>query len=515
MDHPESFEDILQACLDECRAGADVKACLLKFPEHAEALAPLLEVADELRRCPLPVLSNAARAAACDRAHAALSRRAAVPPPRLTVWTRTRPRRFAVACAAALLLALGGLWSGVAAAQRSLPGDLLYGVKRGSERLRLDLASSPAHTAALCLEFATRRVDETLGLVAVGRAPDPAVLSDLAQDYEEAWQSVLHLPPAERNPFIARYKEEVYQHREKLAAALIRPTIPSARVLLERALGASEAAAGRLSPSPGDHALSATPVATSIHRSATALATPTAVAARATQPPAARATDPRPGGADRDDAGKNIAAQPTPRRQIGTASMETPRPSAAAGTAPPSATTPRPIKPTETTRPAAPLKTTSPTPVPATVEPTAPRGKPTPAAAPKPIAPPPPSAPPRKPRTTAVPRPTATPRSPRQGSLSSDPTQSPSLDPTPQSPSLDPTPNAGAEAAPTPAATVDGSWRSPRPVQGTPTAPPVPSLTGTPVEDRQGGRPGQGPPSGGKPPETRVPGPADKRSPRH
>ncbi len=70
--------------------------------------------------------------------------------------------------------AIGGLVAGVtvgsfagmaAASTGALPGDTLYGMKRGLEGLRLDLAGSDAERGALLLDQASTRLDEARGLV--------------------------------------------------------------------------------------------------------------------------------------------------------------------------------------------------------------------------------------------------------------------------------------------------------------------------------------------------------------
>src|SRR5262245_48178707 len=162
MMREEPIESILQRCLVWLAAGESVDACLRRFPERAEELRPLLEAAAALRGWQSPTLSPVARAAARERARTALAARQGLS--RLRGWGRLWGGRGArvLPLTLALILLLGTLGIGVAAAQSSLPGQALYGLKRQSEQLRLQLASNAEQTVELRLQFAGRRIDEAL-----------------------------------------------------------------------------------------------------------------------------------------------------------------------------------------------------------------------------------------------------------------------------------------------------------------------------------------------------------------
>ncbi|MFA6160987.1 MAG: DUF5667 domain-containing protein [Patescibacteria group bacterium] len=72
---------------------------------------------------------------------------------------------------AAIIVALfGGSLFSVSAAERSLPGDLLYSVKIATEQAQLAMASSPERKLKLKTEFTDRRVDEMKQVVAAPAA---------------------------------------------------------------------------------------------------------------------------------------------------------------------------------------------------------------------------------------------------------------------------------------------------------------------------------------------------------
>ncbi|MDH6121332.1 DUF5667 domain-containing protein [Kitasatospora sp. GAS204B] len=80
-------------------------------------------------------------------------------------------RRFAITGLVAGVTV--GSFAGVSAASSgALPGDPLYGMKRGLEGLRLDMAGSDAERGALLLDQASARLAEARSLVGQGGGPD-------------------------------------------------------------------------------------------------------------------------------------------------------------------------------------------------------------------------------------------------------------------------------------------------------------------------------------------------------
>jgi uncharacterized protein DUF5667 len=96
---------------------------------------------------------------------------------------RSEPRlgwlRPALAAAAIAIVALGGATS---AAASSLPGDALYGLKRGAEDVRIALAFDDLARMQLLSELADRRLDE-LAQIARQR---PAAASTATTEYAQA-----------------------------------------------------------------------------------------------------------------------------------------------------------------------------------------------------------------------------------------------------------------------------------------------------------------------------------------
>ncbi len=147
-----SLETILNDCIDALAAGEPVDQILARYPQEAATLRPLLLTAAslfDLSANPAPEARTASRRAFLQQAAASRSRPA--------FW-----QRFALIAASILVFLVfagGGL---VWAANASLPGDPLYGIKRSVERVQLTLSGN---SEQLEIRFAERRRSEVMALI--------------------------------------------------------------------------------------------------------------------------------------------------------------------------------------------------------------------------------------------------------------------------------------------------------------------------------------------------------------
>ena len=178
----KNFDTVLDECVELVRNGeADIQACLARYPEHSEELRGFLETALALQEEGLPKPSHQAMDQGRDRLLKAVAERqqAQAPGPGfLGRWFGTPALKWAGAMAglAALLLVVGGL---ALASGDSLPGDVLYPVKRGMEDVRLALTPSDAGKAGRHITLAENRAVE---LAKVAPAGGPERIAELSQD---------------------------------------------------------------------------------------------------------------------------------------------------------------------------------------------------------------------------------------------------------------------------------------------------------------------------------------------
>lgn len=136
-------------------------------------------------------------------------------------------RRLAFACLSlALALSVGS--AGIAyAAQDSLPGDGLYGLKIGIENARLAVASAPDARVRLLTEFTDQRIAEASALINSNRQAD---LGQALDEYQAEVGQVQILagvlPEGDRSAVLAELQAHLQQHIDLLQA--VRDRAPAA-----------------------------------------------------------------------------------------------------------------------------------------------------------------------------------------------------------------------------------------------------------------------------------------------
>jgi hypothetical protein len=158
--------DALEICLNEIEGGAEIESVLLRYPNLADELRPILHASKEAKSLAAPEPS----ADGVRRSRAKVLQRAAElreqsGRPRFTInWSL--PLRRLASTLAVLVLAFVSGTSLVGAASTSLPGDNLYPVKRSWERLQLVVTIDARTRETLEVDQENERIDELQKLFA-------------------------------------------------------------------------------------------------------------------------------------------------------------------------------------------------------------------------------------------------------------------------------------------------------------------------------------------------------------
>ena len=145
-------------------------------------------------------------------------------------------RRLAFVVASVLVaLTLGT--AGVAyAAQDAIPGDTLYGVKRGVEAALSSLTTNPQSQASLLSDLAAERMTEVEGLANAGReALIPETLDDYEQTLDQLQAVADTLSGGARTRALAQAATRV-QHHQQVLESLLDRVAPQALPAIEQAI---------------------------------------------------------------------------------------------------------------------------------------------------------------------------------------------------------------------------------------------------------------------------------------
>lgn len=179
--HLETYS-LLENCLARLNAGEDLELILAQHPQQAAQLRPLLMAALKARQSGSPLrIPASAQIDSRTRFLAEAQRRQSQPKPFF-------PRlNFAGVLMTALILLFAGIFGTSLASAETVPGEVLYPVKRVVEKAQLALTTSQSVRLELEEEFDRRRVAEAEELEQKGRFESVRVAGHLEESDDETW----------------------------------------------------------------------------------------------------------------------------------------------------------------------------------------------------------------------------------------------------------------------------------------------------------------------------------------
>lgn len=231
---------ILDECLDLIREGrSTVDDCLKMYPDEADQLAPMLAVAVEAHELFAPGKPRPDYVAASRRRiEAILSLRqlqAQVPRRREKPVRQWKPAWRFISLVFAVVVLISG--TGVVyAAGGALPGDPLYGFKRGIERARLVVTWSASGHARVLAQHADERLAEVEELIAAKRYDGIGLALDGFEDTLSGITDLAGDSDAVIDPdLMAQILDRLAHHQEVLQR--VREQLPeNAQAAIDRAL---------------------------------------------------------------------------------------------------------------------------------------------------------------------------------------------------------------------------------------------------------------------------------------
>lgn len=197
----KSIETILDECVDQIRAGRSMEDVLQKHPDSADELRLLLGISQDLEALPDPAPSIEGMMLAMSQQMiqnpvASQERR----PARVTLFARPVLLRLAASIAVILLLS----WGTAVASSDAVPGNVMYPVKRFSEKVRLLFTVNDKNEAELRITFSERRLSEALKTYQQGGGIDDGLLRQMLDEAKQALDQTLALSPEERGYLLSR-----------------------------------------------------------------------------------------------------------------------------------------------------------------------------------------------------------------------------------------------------------------------------------------------------------------------
>ena len=216
----EDFDTILDRCLAHIATGDEtIDSSLHRYPDQSGQLAILLTIAEQARAVPAPAPLSTNRRLALESRILQQARQLQAKPvrrataPRLPVWRRGLAPLLA--SFVVLFLLLG---SAVTVSASSVPGDVLYPIKRTAEQVRLTLATVQQQSE-LHLEFAQRRLEELRVLADRGDVSEE-LLAEISNETTAVLEQVPALPQDKQQTLLASltdFQDQELQALETIA----------------------------------------------------------------------------------------------------------------------------------------------------------------------------------------------------------------------------------------------------------------------------------------------------------
>ena len=215
-------EEILVECIDAVRQGrSTVEDCLRRYPELSSSeLTSMLEMAQAIKPAnvsPTPEFRRRLRSRIFEETTPA---KAKIAKESGRGWFVSLMSVRAAATGMLAFLVMAGGAGSVYAAQSSLPGDVLYPVKIGVEKIQVAITRDPEQKAYLYLKQAQTRVDEVTTEVSLNRTPAASALAAVPENTDAALREIEKAPADRAGAFLSHLAEATANQQIALGTIL-------------------------------------------------------------------------------------------------------------------------------------------------------------------------------------------------------------------------------------------------------------------------------------------------------
>ena len=180
----QNIEEILDQLITQMQEGGNLDDLLRAYPEYADALKPLLVLAQQINALPKPEPDARAVDGVVKKVRKSIT--GEQPARRLSLWRIIVQHPVVVRTVAVVTLLLVAAVTTVSLSARSLPGDLLYPVKMLTEDVQFFLAVDAEGRARLHVRFADERTYELSCLLEKKAQIDEELFAAMLQEIRSA-----------------------------------------------------------------------------------------------------------------------------------------------------------------------------------------------------------------------------------------------------------------------------------------------------------------------------------------
>ncbi len=244
----QNVELFLDICISEMQKGKSIDECIANYPQYANQLKPLLQLAEQIEDLPMPMPSSEAISATLinigkqmEQDTAAIEIPGALVPKESVRMKKSKTfsflnifRKPKLVWALSTFLFFAVIFSATMVSANSVPGDILYPLKLVTEKVKFLLTFDSYGKAELRLNFSDDRLSELVTVLQKSNKLDTTLLKEMLDEAKLALEEN-EIPVDKASIFTAKLNHiNAYQ---KAVLENIRPRVQTSnRQIIDEAI---------------------------------------------------------------------------------------------------------------------------------------------------------------------------------------------------------------------------------------------------------------------------------------